>query len=151
MPDDILELVKKRNSLVMINFAPDFISCKASNNTNGLPEFVEETNTIEHVVEHIMYIGQLIGYDHVGLGSDFDGIPSTPRGLEDVTKFPNLIQMLLDRGVSEEDAGKVAGENVLRVWHDVDSVAARLQKDKSPVEDIFDSDVSDTSVLAEDY
>ncbi|KXL51377.1 hypothetical protein M433DRAFT_57076 [Acidomyces richmondensis BFW] len=151
VPDDILELVKERNALVMINFAPDFISCKASNNTNGLPEFVEETNTIEQVVEHIMYIGQLIGYDHVGLGSDFDGIPSTPRGLEDVTKFPDLIQMLLDRGVSEEDAGKVAGENVLRVWHDVDKVAARLQKDSNPMEDIFDFDVDDSSILTGDY
>ena len=53
-----------------------------------------------------MHIGELIGYDHVGIGSDFDGIPSTPRGLEDVSKFPDLIQALLDKGVNAKDAGK---------------------------------------------
>lgn len=135
VPDDILQLVKKRGAVVMINFAPDFTSCKASNASNGLPEFVEETNTLEHVVKHIMYIGDLIGYDYVGLGSDFDGIPNTPRGLEDVSKFPDLINMLLEKGVSEKDAGKVAGRNLLRVWHEVDKVAARLQKEIDPIED----------------
>ncbi|KAK5108071.1 hypothetical protein LTR62_008788 [Meristemomyces frigidus] len=135
VPDDILQLVKKRNALVMVNFSPDFISCKASNSSSGIPDFVEETNTIEHVVKHIMHIGELIGYDHVGLGSDFDGIASTPRGLEDVSKFPDLIQMLLDRGVREKDAGKIAGRNLLRVWHEVDRVAARLQKAMDPLED----------------
>lgn len=79
VPDDILQLVKKRDSVVMVNFSPDFISCKASNSSTGLPEFVEETNTIEQVARHITHIGELIGYDHVGIGSDFDGIPSTPR------------------------------------------------------------------------
>lgn len=135
VPDDILQLVKKRNALVMINFSPDFVSCQASNASSGIPDFVEETNTIEHVVKHIMYIGELIGYDHVGLGSDFDGIPSTPRGLDDVSKYPDLIQMLLDRGVSEKNAGKVAGRNLLRVWHEADRIAARLQKEMKPVED----------------
>ncbi|TKA79792.1 hypothetical protein B0A55_03308 [Friedmanniomyces simplex] len=137
VPDDILQLVKKRGSVVMVNFAPDFVSCRAGNASTGLPDFVEETNTIEHVVEHIMHIGDLIGYDHVGLGSDFDGIPSTPRGLDDVSKYPALIQMLLDKGISEKDAGKVAGRNLLRVWHEVDKVAARLQKEMHPVEDVF--------------
>ncbi|KAK5137679.1 hypothetical protein LTR08_007974 [Meristemomyces frigidus] len=135
VPDDILRLVKARNSLVMVNFSPDFISCKASNASTGIPDFVEETNTLDHVVEHIMHIGELIGYDHVGLGSDFDGIPNTPRGLEDVSKYPDLIQALLDKGVSKKDAGKVAGGNLLRVWHEVDKVAARLQKEMNPVED----------------
>ena len=135
VPDDILQLVKKRNSVVMVNFAPDFISCKASNSSSGIPEFVEETNTLDHVVKHIMHIGELIGYDYVGLGSDFDGIPSTPRGLESVANYPDLINALLEKGVSEEDAGKVAGRNVLRVWHEVDKVAARLQKEIDPVED----------------
>lgn len=135
VPDDILELVKERESVVMVNFSPDFVSCKASDSSTGLPEYVNATNTIEHVVEHVMHIGELIGYDYVGLGSDFDGIPTTPRGLEDVSKFPDLIQLLLDKGVSEEDAGKVAGRNILRVWHAVDKVAARLQKEMEPVED----------------
>lgn len=135
VPDDILELVKEREGVVMVNFSPDFVSCKASDAESGMPDFVNETNTIEHVAEHVMHIGDLIGYDYVGLGSDFDGIPTTPRGLDDVSKFPDLIQLLLDKGVSEEDAGKIAGRNILRVWHEVDKVAARLQKEMDPVED----------------
>lgn len=137
VPDDILQLVKKRGSIVMVNFAPDFISCRESNSSTGIPDFVEETNTLDQVVKHIMYIGELIGYDHVGLGTDFDGIMSTPRGLEDVSKFPDLIEALMKKGVSEKDAGKVAGRNLLRVWHEVDKVAARLHKEMDPVEDVL--------------
>ncbi|OQO07525.1 hypothetical protein B0A48_07222 [Cryoendolithus antarcticus] len=139
VPDDILHLVKKRGSVVMVNFAPDFVSCKASNASSGLPEFVDETNTLAHVVKHIMHIGDLIGYDHVGIGTDYDGIPNTPRGLEDVSKFPDLVTALLDAGVSEEDAGKVVGRNILRVWHEADKVSARLQKEMKPVEDVLES------------
>ena len=149
VPDDILQLVKERGAVVMINFAPDFVSCKASNASTGLPEFVEETNTLDHVVKHIMHIGELIGYDYVGLGSDFDGIPSTPRGLEDVSKYPDLINALLKKGVSEEDAGKVAGRNLLRVWHEVDKVAARLQKEIDPVEDDLSALIGDQDVKEE--
>lgn len=136
VPDDVLQLVKQRNSLVMVNFAPDFVSCKATNITNGIPEFDPEDSTLEHVVDHIIHIGQLIGFDHVGLGSDFDGIGTVPRGLEDVSKFPDLIAELLKRGVSDEDAAKVAGGNLLRVWKDVDQVALQLQAEGAlPVED----------------
>ncbi|KAI7312216.1 hypothetical protein KC315_g12057 [Hortaea werneckii] len=148
VPDDILELVKKRDSVVMVNFSPDFVSCKASNSSSGLPELVEETNTIEHVAKHIMHIGELIGYDHVGLGSDFDGIPTTPRGLKDITNYKDIIQMLLDNGVSEKDAGKVAGRNLLRVWHEVDRVAARLQKEMDPVEDPLSPGIAGVEIEA---
>lgn len=135
VPDDILRLVKKRNGLVMVNFAPDFVSCKAGNSSTGLPDFVEETNTLAHVVKHIMYIGELIGYDHVGIGTDYDGIPTTPKGLDDVSKFPDLIKALLKAGVSKKDAGKVVGRNLLRVWQAADEVAAKLQKEMDPVQD----------------
>ena len=76
-----------------------------------------------------MYIGESIGFEHVGLGSDFDGIPTTPEGLEDVSKFPDLIAELLRLGLTDEDAAKVVGRNILRVWADVDSVAAKMQKE----------------------
>ncbi|PLB46455.1 dipeptidase [Aspergillus steynii IBT 23096] len=136
VPDDVLELVRARDSIVMVNFSPDFISCKASDNPNGLPEFDPEHATLEHVVDHIVYIGNHIGFDYVGLGSDFDGIPAGPRGLEDVSKFPDLIAELLRRGVSDEDAAKVAGGNLLRVWKEVDRVALKLQaKGVLPAED----------------
>ncbi|OIW30373.1 hypothetical protein CONLIGDRAFT_367026 [Coniochaeta ligniaria NRRL 30616] len=133
VPDQVLELVKERNSLVMVNFAPDFVSCVESGREDGLPTFVPENATLAHVVDHIVYIGESIGYEHVGIGSDFDGIPTTPKGLEDVSKFPDLVAELLSRGVSDEDAAKVVGGNLLRVWADVDRVAAELKKNGEPV------------------
>jgi membrane dipeptidase len=126
--DDILQLVKMRNSVVMVNFSPDFISCTAnSSSESGLPDFYPANSTLQHVVEHITYIGNLIGYDHVGLGSDFDGIPNVPEGLEDVSKFPELVTEMLKKGVSDVDAAKVVGGNLLRVWNEVDKVALNMQ------------------------
>lgn len=134
--DHVLQLVKERNSIVMVNIAPDFISCVDAGNENGLPDFVPANSTLAHAARHILHIGNLIGYDHVGIGTDFDGIPSVPVGLEDVSKYPDLIAELLRQGVSNEDAAKVAGGNVLRVWKDVDAVAAQLQADgELPMED----------------
>ncbi|KAJ5690864.1 dipeptidase [Penicillium macrosclerotiorum] len=136
VPDDILELVRQRNSIVMVNFAPDFISCRASDREDGLPEVDQEHATLARVADHIMHIGTVAGFDHVGLGSDFDGIPTVPAGLEDVSKFPDLIAELLRRGLSDEDAGKVAGGNLLRVWKDIDEVALHMQAaGVLPVED----------------
>lgn len=136
VPDDVLELVRARNSLVMVNFSPDFISCTVSDDPDGLPVFDPDHATLEHVVDHIVYIGDHIGYDHVGLGSDFDGIENVPRGLEDVSKYPDLIVELLRRGVSDEDAAKVVGGNLLRVWKEVDRIALKLQAEGvHPVED----------------
>ncbi|KAF4983633.1 hypothetical protein FZEAL_985 [Fusarium zealandicum] len=134
--DHVLELVKDRNSLVMVNIAPEFISCVDTGNENGLPEFVPENSTLAQAAKHIIHIGNLIGFDYVGIGTDFDGIVSVPQGLEDVSKYPDLIAELLRQGVSNVDAAKVAGGNLLRVWKDVDDVAARLQsKGERPMED----------------
>ncbi|PTD10028.1 putative dipeptidase [Fusarium culmorum] len=134
--DNVLQLVKERNSIVMVNIAPDFISCVDTGTENGIPEFYPQNSTLAHAAQHILYIGNLIGYDHVGIGTDFDGIPSVPKGLEDVTKYPDLIAELLRQGVSNVDAAKVVGGNLLRVWKDVDTVAARLQvKGELPLED----------------
>lgn len=136
VPDDVLALVQQTNSIVMVNFAPEFISCSASDNENGLPDTDYEQATLALVADHIMHIGAVAGFDHVGLGSDFDGIPKTPKGLEDVSKFPDLIAELLRRGVSDEDAGKVAGGNLLRVWREVDQVALEMQaRGDYPAED----------------
>jgi membrane dipeptidase len=69
-----------------------------------------------------------VGIDHVGLGSDFDGAgPSMPTGLSDVSGYPNLIRELLERGYSEDDIAKVCGGNLLRVWSEVEGVAAEMQ------------------------
>ncbi|KAL9077312.1 MAG: hypothetical protein Q9157_003406 [Trypethelium eluteriae] len=137
VPDDVLRLVKARRSLVMVNFSPDFVACRPGPDTpeTGLPEVVEEEATIGQVVRHIQHIGELVGYDYVGIGSDFDGIQSTPKGLEDVSKFPELVQEMLRQGVSDQDAAKVVGRNLLRVWKEVEKVAEELQKVMDPVED----------------
>lgn len=129
VPDEVLELVKKKNSIVMVNFYPDFISCVPSDQKSGLPELYKPNATLHQVARHIVYIGDKIGYDHVGIGSDFDGIEDVPKGLEDVSKFPDLVAELLKMGVSDEDAAKIVGRNILRVWSDVDKVAAKMQKE----------------------
>lgn len=134
--DDVLQLVKERDSVVMVNFSPDFVSCVEGNNENGLPDFYPPNSTLAHVAKHVIYIGNLIGFDHVGLGSDFDGIPNTPEGLDDVSKFPDLVAELLRQGVSDKDAAKVVGGNILRVWKAIDEVALGLQaKGALPLED----------------
>ncbi|KAI4104498.1 MAG: hypothetical protein L6R37_003241 [Teloschistes peruensis] len=129
VPDDVLELVKETSSLVMVNFSPDFISCTASDSANGLPDFYHPNSTLHQVARHVQYIGEKIGYDHVGLGSDFDGIFNTPNGLEDVSKFPALVSELLEMGVKDDDAAKIVGRNLLRVWKSVDEVSSKMQAD----------------------
>lgn len=134
--DNVLQLVKERNSVVMVNIAPDFISCVDAGNENGIPDFYPANSTLAHVARHILHIGNLIGYDHVGIGTDFDGIQNVPEGLEDVSKYPALVAELLRNGMSNEDAAKVAGGNILRVWKDVDAVADKLQAaGELPLED----------------
>lgn len=135
--DDVLQFVKEKRGLVMVNFSPDFVSCHANaSNPDGMPIFDDKNSTLEHVADHILYIGNKIGFEHVGLGSDFDGIPSTPRGLDDVSKFPDLVKEMLKRNVSDADASKVVGGNLLRVWREVDDIALKMQGEGvKPVED----------------
>jgi membrane dipeptidase len=134
VPDGVLDAVGRNRGLVMVNFNPGFISCvEAPERGDGLPEFYPGNSTLLQVVRHVLYIGERIGFDHVGLGSDFDGIEQTPEGLEDVSKFPDLVAELLRHGVSNEDAAKIVGGNMLRVWKEVDDVAEEMQKAGEPV------------------
>ena len=83
---------------------------------------------VSDVETHIQHVAELAGADHVGLGSDFDGVgDSLPSGLKDVSGYPNLIYELLNAGFSEEDIGKILSGNVLRVWSEVERKAADLQ------------------------
>jgi membrane dipeptidase len=83
---------------------------------------------LSDVVAHIDHVVELAGVDHVGLGSDFDGVgDSLPAGLKDVSGYPNLIAALLERGYSEEDVRKICGGNLIRVWTEVERIAAELQ------------------------
>jgi membrane dipeptidase len=90
--------------------------------------------TIAQLADHIDHIRQVAGIDHVGLGSDFDGLSSLPEGLEDVTGYPRLLAELANRGYSRDDLARVAGLNVLRVMEAAEQVAATLQATEPPLE-----------------
>ncbi len=95
--------------------------------------------TLAQVADHADHIRQVAGIDHVGLGSDFDGISNTPTGLESVDKFPALLAELMRRGWSDADIAKIAGENVLRVMAETEKVAARLRTLHAPSEAVIDA------------
>jgi membrane dipeptidase len=81
--------------------------------------------SLDDVLDHFDHVVGLVGVDHVGLGSDFDGVgDSLPVGLKDVSAYPNLVEGLLRRGYSEDDIRKILGENLLRVWKAAEDYAA---------------------------
>jgi membrane dipeptidase len=88
--------------------------------------------TITDVADHIEHVRKVAGVDHVGIGGDFDGIDTTPVGLEDVASYPRLFAELIRRGWSDADLKKLAGENVLRAMRAAEATAARLQKEREP-------------------
>ncbi|KAB8224444.1 membrane dipeptidase-domain-containing protein [Aspergillus novoparasiticus] len=115
VPDDLLQVLKENDGIIMISLYPEYTNCQDA-----------DAASLADVADHIQYVGNLIGYRHVGLGSDFDGMSRGPKGLEDVSKYPDLIQELLDRGVSVDDLVGVTGGNVLRVLGVVEHVARSL-------------------------
>jgi membrane dipeptidase len=119
VPDSILRRLPDNGGVIMITFVPGFITA-------------EPTATMEDVIAHIEHARALSGVDHVGIGSDFDGISTVPVGLEDVSTFPALFAELSRRGWSESDLRKLAGENVLRVMRDVEEAARRLRAERPP-------------------
>jgi membrane dipeptidase len=94
--------------------------------------------TLSQVADHAEHIRMIAGIDHVGLGSDFDGISNTPIGLEGVDKFPALLAELMRRGWSDADIAKIAGENVLRVLSEAEKVAARLRSERAASEAVIE-------------
>lgn len=163
--DDVLRLVARNGGIVMVNFAPAYVSTardhweadrsaeQARYNSPpltglyiGQPERAQSAlkqwddahpapmATLTQVADHIEHVRQVAGIDHVGLGSDFDGISATPRGLEGVDRYPALLAELMRRGWSDGDIAKLAGENVLRVMAAAEQVAARLQQTEAPSE-----------------
>jgi membrane dipeptidase len=87
----------------------------------------------ERIADHIDHAVKVGGVDHVGLGSDFDGIDSAPRGMEDVSRLPDLVRELARRGYSEEDLIKILGGNLLRVMRQVEEVARSMQSEKGGI------------------
>ncbi|OJD23252.1 hypothetical protein ACJ73_05395 [Blastomyces percursus] len=123
VPDDVLLELKNNGGVIMITFFRAYTRCDGKG-----------TASLSDVADHIQYAGELIGYEHVGLGADFDGMPDVVEGLEDVSKYPDLIAELLRRGVSEKDLQGVVGANVLRVLKEVELEAEQL-KDVKPLQD----------------
>lgn len=85
--------------------------------------------TLQDVVDHIDHAVKVAGIDHVGLGSDFDGVECTPIGLDDTSKWPNLTRALLEKGYSAEDVRKIYGLNTLRLMRAVEKTAKEMQKE----------------------
>jgi membrane dipeptidase len=163
--DEVLKLVAKNGGVVMVNFAPGYVSA-ARNQWDadraaevarynsppfggmyiGQPERAKAAlakwesehprpvTTLAQVADHIEHIRQIAGVDHVGLGSDFDGIPDAPQGIDAVDRYPALLMELMRRGWTDGEVAKVAGENVLRVMAGAEHVAAQLRAAKAPSE-----------------
>jgi membrane dipeptidase len=161
--DEVLRLVAANGGVVMVNFAPSYVSDArrrweaergAEETRNSSPPFgglyigqperaaaalkswdaahPQPPVTLSDVADHIEHIAKIAGPDHVGLGSDFDGIPDAPIGLDGVDKFPALLQELARRGWSDADLGKVAGGNLLRAMAQAESVSVRLRAAHAP-------------------
>lgn len=148
VPDDVLRLVAKNGGVVMVNFYPGFLTPQGARALKDRVEIYRDLKkrypnegefkqaysqwkrahpfppaTIHDVADHIEHIIKIAGIDHVGLGSDYDGIGAVPRQLEDVSCYPYLTQVLLDRGHSAADIHKILGGNVLRVLRAAEKVA----------------------------
>ena len=163
VPDDVLMMVAKNRGIVMVNFAPQYVSeerakwesDRAAEKTRysappfagyyiGQPERAKRALadwdskhprpvvTIAMVADHIEHIRKVCGVDCTGIGSDFDGIPTTPQGLDGVDKFPLLLVELARRGWTDDELAKVAGGNILRVMREAETVSKRLQATERP-------------------
>jgi membrane dipeptidase len=153
VPDDVLKLVKANDGVVMVNFFSGFVVPEAARLSQDMFQTFREmqakypdekefsaaleqyrkehplpAGSVHDVVDHIEHIIQVAGIDHVGIGSDFDGVTQLPKQLEDVSCYPYITQELLNRGYSPADVHKVLGANVLRVMRRAEEVAREMNK-----------------------
>jgi membrane dipeptidase len=155
VPDSILRRVTTNGGIVMVPFVTGFVSpavllydqstrpvmkdlqAKYGNDTAAITReikqwraaHIEPRATLSQVADQIEYVRKVAGVDHVGIGSDFDGITEVVQGLEDVSKFPDLFAELARRGWSDSDLRKLAGENLLRVFAQAEAVSKRMQRE----------------------
>ena len=136
VPDNILQQLPKNGGVIMVTFVPGFVSPKVNAWNKLTPEQQKATPstraTISDVADHIDHIRKVAGIDHIGIGSDFDGITQTVQGLDNVSTYPALTAELLKRGYSDTDVKKILGLNVLRVMRGVEKVAKQLQAERGP-------------------
>ena len=158
VPDSILARMKKNGGVVMVPFVTDFVSAATYANSDSLAAVERAARrrypadsaarhrevdawktahpapraTIAQVADHIEHVRTVAGVDHVGIGSDFDGITANVLGLEDVSTFPTLFAELARRGWSDADLAKLSSGNLLRVLGEAERVSARLKKVRGP-------------------
>jgi len=150
VPDEVLKLVKANGGVVMVNFYPGFLTPEASAGLKRYNQYEDELRTkvtdekeidralaawrkehpippadLHHVVDHIEHIIKLAGIDHVGLGSDYDGINAVPRQLEDVSTYPLITQELMNRGWKKDEILKILGGNLLRAFREAEKIAGK--------------------------
>jgi len=154
VPDDVLKAVAQNRGVVMVNFFSGFVVPEGARALKGMFEQLRvlrekfkgdqegmriaydtwrkenpiPRGSVHTVIDHIEHIIKVAGIDHVGLGSDYDGIGTTPKQLEDVSCYPYITQELLNRGYKKEDIHKVLGGNALRVMKECEEVATKLSK-----------------------
>lgn len=155
VPDDVLKLVKKNGGVIMINFYSGFVVPESARMRKDAvqqikklqeqyperekflaalevwrKEYPIKPGTIHDVVDHIDHVVKVAGVDHVGLGSDYDGIGMVPKQLEDVSTYPLITQELLNRGYTEKQIHKILGGNVLRAFREMEKVSKQLRAKK---------------------
>jgi membrane dipeptidase len=154
VPDDVLAQLPTNGGTCMVTFVPQFVSPtvrawglgvhaaaeQAGVDTRDLsamdaftasyPEPAPQA-TLDDVVAHCEHVREVAGIDHVGIGGDFDGVGTLPVGLEDVSRYPALLDALRQRSWSEEDLTKLAHRNISRTFHDAEDVALRLRAQRS--------------------
>jgi membrane dipeptidase len=157
VPDDILLAMRDNGGVLMINFFDPTVNRNLTDEVmaevyrrideyhggnlrqiwsvigqvraeRGIPR-----GTVAHIVDHIDYVKNLIGIDHVALGSDFDGVHSLPVGMENATRLPFITHEMMRRGYTDEEVRKVLGGNTLRVMAEAEEVARRMQAEETAV------------------
>jgi membrane dipeptidase len=158
VPDDVLLRVRDSNGIVMVTFVPGFLNEECRKWIDGL---IKEHGRLEsdhgigtgayhtveqawlkanprppcgvsNVADHVEYVREVAGIDHVGLGGDFDGVVATPDGLPGVDGYPALLEQLADRGWSDDELAKLTWHNALRVIRDTEAAARAAQRERGP-------------------
>ncbi len=155
VPDEILKRVHDSEGIIMVNFYSSFVVpssairyTKRKDLQRELSERLDpaqvkvhlakwdrenpvEQGTVHHLLDHIDHLADVAGWQHVGLGGDFDGVDTLPKGMEDVSKYPYITQGLLDRGYTHEQIRGILGGNLIRVMKQVEQVAQGMKKSSS--------------------
>lgn len=119
MTDDMIKLMADKGGVIQINFYPVFLSDSFARDYSTRGELAFPKPTADDVVRHIDHAVNVAGVEHVGIGTDFDGIEVTPYGLENISKLPLVFDLLIKKGYSEDQIEKISGNNFLRVFNEV--------------------------------